>query len=319
MRFPFLLCGCFAAAVFLLCAAAAPAATVVAPAQFAVNADTGYCDGFNCATTYSKGLFADVPGALQAPCSAAAGAPICAGAQALATPEPYISAAATTTLNHQAQNAQDSIAVTYYYEVLCDTCAAGMLVPLTVGGTMEAHYVQGTVPPNGTVTIADFAQAWVYGYNPLTMKDDVIVDLAQVGLGANAVDLNVSGMPGVTSPPSGFGFCESTWNEFHSCTSGPSGSFGVPFEVTVNTGYSIYLNISVAVHASNQPFATDSAEANVDPVISFGPGFDSTGYSLVESDGIGNEASTVPEPATWMLLSTAALGRGWTRRWRRHG
>jgi len=46
---------------------------------------------------------------------------------------------------------------------------------------------------------------------------------------------------------------------------------------------------------------------NVDPVISFAPGFDSTGYSIALSPGVGNEASTVPEPATWVLLSTAAL------------
>ncbi len=46
--------------------------------------------------------------------------------------------------------------------------------------------------------------------------------------------------------------------------------------------------------------------ALADPVIRFAPGFDSTGYSLAFSPGIGN-TSPVPEPATSGLL---ALGLG---------
>jgi hypothetical protein len=58
----------------------------------------------------------------------------------------------------------------------------------------------------------------------------------------------------------------------------------------------------------NQPFSTSSVEASLDPVISFGAGFDSTGYSIVLSPGIGNEGSTtVPEPGSLWFLLTAAL------------
>jgi hypothetical protein len=85
----------------------------------------------------------------------------------------------------------------------------------------------------------------------------------------------------------------------------------------VNTEYSIFLDASAVVQATNQPFSTSLAEVTLDPVISFGPGFDSTGYSTAESPGIGNQASTVPERATWMLLSTAALGWGCGRMLRR--
>ncbi len=59
-----------------------------------------------------------------------------------------------------------------------------------------------------------------------------------------------------------------------------------------------------------------SARLFVDPIIGFAPGFDSTGYSIVVSDGISNGAtggSAVPEPAGWLLIAPGILlllGRG---------
>jgi len=147
----------------------------------------------------------------------------------------------------------------------------------------------------------------VNGYNPVTSKDNVLVYQAMEGLGATSTDLTKNPNPLTGAAPNGFGFCESTWTGFSNCTGGPSSPYGVPFEARVNTAYSIFLDANAFVQATNQPFSTSSAEATLDPVISFGPGFDSTGYSIAVSPGGGNEASTVPEPATWMFLSTAIL------------
>jgi hypothetical protein len=181
-------------------------------------------------------------------------------------------------------------------------------------GVMEAHYIQGT---GGTVGFGDLARVFLNGYNPLTLKDNVLVDMSMEGLGAISGDLTKDPSPLTGAPPNGFGFCESTWTGFNNCTGGPASPYGAPIEAGVNTVYSIFLDATASVHATNQPFSTSSAEVTLDPVISFGPGFDSTGYSIAVSPGIGNEASTVPEPATWMLLSTAALGWGCSRRLRR--
>jgi hypothetical protein len=105
MRFPYQLCGYAAAAVFLLCAAPAPAATIILPAaKYNVSVGTGSCDGFNCSKSYSKSLNSTGPAGLQVACSADAGAPNCAEALLLAAPAPFLSVGATTSLNHQSQS-----------------------------------------------------------------------------------------------------------------------------------------------------------------------------------------------------------------------
>ena len=181
---------------------------------------------------------------------------------------------------------------------------------------MEAHFGQGTV---GTVVFADLDRIFVNGYNPVTSRDNVLVYEASEGLGATSTDLTIYNNPPLTgAAPNGFGFCESTFTGFHNCTGGPSSPYGVPFEARVNTVYSIFLDANATVQATNQPFSTSSAEATLDPVISFGPGFDSTGFSIALSPGIGNDASTVPEPSTWMFLSTATLALIYGHRRRRH-
>jgi hypothetical protein len=315
MRFLYQLCGCVAAAVFLLCAATA-AATPIAPpdAQYNLDASNATCDGFDCAKAYVRQLLGTAPGTLQVGCSADVGAPNCAGSTLLAAPAPLLSVEASTALNHQSQTSIADSTVTYYYEVLCDTCSPGTLIPLSIGGAMEAHYVQGT---GGTVTFGDLARSFVYGYNPVTFKDNVLVDMSMEGLGAIATDLTKNPNPLTGVPPNGFGFCESTWTGFYTCGSGPASPYGTVFDARVNEPYSIYLDAFASVRATNQPFSTSLAEVTIDPVISFAPGFDSTGFSIAESSGIGNEASTVPEPATWTLLLAAAFGWGCSRMLRR--
>ena len=141
MRFRYQLCGCVAAAVLLLGATVALADTIsfLPAAQYNVDASTAFCAGFNCAISYDKQLIAHGPATLQVGCSAIAGAPNCAGSLLSATPAPFLSVGATTSLNHTIQNSNADANVTYSYEILCPTCSPGTLVPLSIGGTMEAH------------------------------------------------------------------------------------------------------------------------------------------------------------------------------------
>ena len=266
--------------------------------QYFVQASTGFCAGFNCDTPYNKFLRAAAPATLQVGCSADVGAPNCAGSQLSVAPAPFLSVAASTSLNHTDQMSGAVVNVTYDYEILCPTCSPGTLVPLSIGGTMEAHYVQGTVPPNGTVGFQDLDRIFVNGFDTVKSGDNLVVFFANEGLHPSS---------STGTAPNGFGFCESTWKGFNSCTGGPANSYEVQFEARVNEAYPIFLDATAGVHAINTPFSTSSAEATNDPVLSFAPGFDSTGYSIAVSPGVGNQASTVPEPATWMLLSTAAL------------
>ena len=138
MRFLYQLCGCVAAAVFLLCAATA-AATPVAPpdAQYNLDVSSATCDGINCAKAYVRQLLGTAPGTLQVGCSADVGAPNCAGSQLSVAPAPFLSVAATTSLNHTDQSSSADANVTYSYEVLCPKCAPGTLVPMSIGGVWK--------------------------------------------------------------------------------------------------------------------------------------------------------------------------------------
>lgn len=298
MRFRYHLCGILAAAVLMLGAAVASPVIVVPDAAYAINVATDTCLTSNCSSQYNKFIFAQTPGTFQVPCSAALGAPNCAGGSADVAAGPILSVTSMTTLNHTQQSSGASVTLSYYYEVVCPTCAAGTIVPMSIAGSMEAHYTQGIVPANGTVGFTLLDRAFVSGYDSITLKDNVWVDVAEEGLEASSA---------VAGAPHGFGFCESTWTGYNTCNGGTSSPFGVPFYAVVNEPYNIFLGAQANVGATNQPFATDYAEANIDPVLSFGAGFDSTGYSLVLSSGIGNGSSTVPEPSSWIFLSTATL------------
>jgi hypothetical protein len=78
--------------------------------------------------------------------------------------------------------------------------------------------------------------------------------------------------------------------------------------------YSITLDVSVDVTDTQSPFV--DVQANADPVISFAPGFDSTGFTLEFSPGVGNgpdSGSPTPEPSTLVLSSIlfGTLGVVW--------
>ena len=89
----------------------------------------------------------------------------------------------------------------------------------------------------------------------------------------------------------------------------PQGTELLTINALVGTEYSIELELQTMVLQSSIPLQAGGAPVTarlvLDPVLSFAPGFDSTGYSLIFSDGVSNGgAAAVPEPATWLLLLT---------------
>jgi len=66
--------------------------------------------------------------------------------------------------------------------------------------------------------------------------------------------------------------------------------------------------------------ATTTVSALVDPMIGFDPSFNSTGFSLELSPGVGNEfiPSSVPESSTLFLTGAALLGAIAVRSRRQH-
>jgi hypothetical protein len=61
--------------------------------------------------------------------------------------------------------------------------------------------------------------------------------------------------------------------------------------------------VSMVTAANNQESFSADFVARVDPVISFPPRFDATGYRITVSDGVGN--SPAPEPGAVLMTSTA--------------
>jgi hypothetical protein len=75
----------------------------------------------------------------------------------------------------------------------------------------------------------------------------------------------------------------------------------VVIELSTRTGGDNRVGIIVA--ANNQWDFSADFDALADPVISFAPGFDSTGYSIEISEGVGN---AVPEPGGVLMTSAGA-------------
>lgn len=75
-----------------------------------------------------------------------------------------------------------------------------------------------------------------------------------------------------------------------------------PVLLTLDTLSGADNEIVLNTAANNQESFSADFDSEVDPVISFAPGFDATGYDLALSDGVGN---TAPEPDSPLLTSTA--------------
>ena len=90
------------------------------------------------------------------------------------------------------------------------------------------------------------------------------------------------------------------------------------FNAVSGTVYEVLIDASVSIEQNQSPQVAQ-ASALSDPLIDFAPGFDSTGYTLEFSPGIG-DSPAAPEPASLTLLGIGSLGvlaYGWRRRRRR--
>jgi hypothetical protein len=148
-----------------------------------------------------------------------------------------------------------------------------------------------------------------------------LVPLVISGSGSTFVDLNQKGPPARATGSSSIfvtngllpvdpglaqsaraDFCSADDNHlgFFTCGTFPTaGSFKFNLNVLSDT-------FSASVLLDAQGSAVDGKfRASVDPVITFAPGFDSTGYSLVFSP---SPSPAVPEPASLLFLGSSILG-----------
>ena len=209
---------------------------------------------------------------------------ICASIKVSAAPSPTVTIGVSTFYVFKGQLSSGQVNFTYDYAVDCLLCAPDAVVPLTLGGFLQSAVA------SSPATVADGeATISVLGFDSLHNRDNTTIAEVQVSAGGSFCQLFI---PTASS----------------TCTNQGFGTFDLPFDARVNTAYQININASASLSQSSQADITSAASTFVDPVISFAPGFDSTGESIELSAGIGNDAATVPEPATWMLLAGALTG-----------
>ncbi len=151
--------------------------------------------------------------------------------------------------------------------------------------------------PNGGYTEADFQFTYFMEITGLAGNVPVFVQAhgAQTLSGGGGVGTELS----ISGPGGG------SWG---TNTSG-TGSWDVKqgLDLTTNVLYTITLQASARAEGDTP----SNAYGLVDPYFNFDPSFDSVGYSLVFSDGVGNSPSdATPIPATLPLFGAGLAGLG---------
>jgi hypothetical protein len=193
------------------------------------------------------------------------------------TPTPYAEATASNDGATLLADASSATAfVTYYFGV---AGPAGVPIPLQITSFVEVD-IKGAVQTGPPANRPDYsAGAAVFLVNPQggTVPGGPVL---------NSLDSDSGGGPNGT--PSG-PLAGSVTND-----SAISALSDTVYQIDVQAGVSFF----------GPYFPGGSAFALADPVISFAPGFDSTGFTLEFSPGIGNQSpSAVPEPSTLVMPS----------------
>jgi hypothetical protein len=86
-----------------------------------------------------------------------------------------------------------------------------------------------------------------------------------------------------------------------------------------NVDYLVEMNATALVHPSGS--ATGTATTFLDPFLSLDPSLVALGYSIITSDGIGNDLTVnaaVPEPSTWAMMIIGFVGVAFMTRRRKN-
>jgi hypothetical protein len=211
-------------------------------------------------------------GNFQAPCSSAPGAPICGQISLTTTPD----ASVTASISAYAGQLSSVIAeVAYYYEIIVPGAPAQSNTPgTTLIPLVVSGYASFTSSLGPNTTIGG------------TLQNSVGIVVAGQGPNGGTVANRAGSSP----------------------SAGPS-----PFLVYANayayTPNAISLQAFGTVY-NNGDATPGTVSLFVDPVVSFAPGFDSTGYSIVVSSGVANgpDSTGAPEPTSFTLAGFALAG-----------
>jgi len=170
------------------------------------------------------------------------------------------------------------VQVQYFFRV--DGPANNLTVPITITGRIA-------IEASG----AEFAQNKIWGVTAQLIAQSYNGQfgsplLEEIDHQLATVDCNPNGEGPVPSPPP-IGTCAAPQQEKE-----------VVLTLSTRTGADNSVVLNAAAN-NREPRFVSSFDSLVDPIISFAPGFDPTGYTIVFSDGIGNSA---PEPSSTALL-----------------
>ena len=167
-------------------------------------------------------------------------------------------------------------------------------VPVVITGQLHisaggAVFAQNMVWGTTAQLIAQSYDGQLFGGSPLSQVDNQF----------QSVDCNPASEGPIATPPP-IGSCAATLQDAT-----------VVLHLDTLTGADNRVVLNAA--ANNQEHFVANFDSLVDPIISFAPGFDPTGYTILLSDGVGN---ALPEPGTAALLGMAGalvLARRLTR------
>ena len=181
---------------------------------------------------------------------------------------------------HVSGQGRSLVALEYWFRV--NGPAAGVPVPIQISGLVE-------IDAGGAV----FQQNMVWGVSASLIAASFD---GEIGAAPNPFDNQIAS---VSCNPNSVGPIPNPL-PIPSC---PATQQSQQVTLTLNTLSGADNRVNLTVTANNQESFGANFDALVDPVISFAPGFDSTGYSIELSPGLGN---SVPEPTAAQLLASAA-------------